>query len=481
MCPIDWIHKALGITIFSKGQAAILEALPQAIAQNKPIVVPSANSQGKDFISSCIAPWFLYNYQPSRVVITAPTDRQVKDIMWAELETRFNNALIPLPGNLITCKLEIEPGWYIIGFTTKETGSMTGKAQGFHSPHVCVIASEAQAIDDKIFEQLDSILNTTVNLLIMIGNPLRTTGTFARAIDDTTHNIVLTLDALESPNYRHRKDVIPGMASYTWVEKKREQWNPEGTEDHPLWRARVRGLKPRSSIDTVFMQELVDRGVKQQPRQTVRKIAVSCDPAGMGDDEQVIYGGQSGRIIKTDIQAQEKAPASVSRILQMVRTIGANHISIECDGMGAPIAQFLDPIKPAGVTLQYVYACGKTQAAQSKSASARQKDPYENARAEMWFYAKEEVEAGREQIPDDEFLKQELVEMKYFINRQGKIQLEDKDDLKDRIGRSCNRADAWVQNVWARKFAKPIVGKDRWRETDDTDEVSTTVKSAMAA
>ncbi len=449
----------------------ILESIPRAIAENKPIIVPSANMQGKDFICGRIPLWFLFSYAPSKVIITAPTDRQVKEVIWAELSTAWNNAPLEMPGRLLTCKVDVEPDWFILAFTTKESGDQTGKAQGFHSPNICVIVSEAQAVEDKIFEQLDSLLGGKNNLMIMIGNPLRTTGTFARAIDDTTHNIVIQLDALESPNYREKKIVIPGMASFEWIEKRRQLWNPEGTEDDPRWLARVRGKKPNSSIDTLFYPDLIEKMVTQEPRQTVRKIVVSNDPAGMGDDEEVIYAGISGRISKQDIQAKSTGPSSCSRTLQMVREVGANHIIIDCDGLGQPIADFIRKIKPESVTLQEIHSQGKPEDEQ-----------YYNLAAEIWFYAEAESEAGRERIPDDEYLKQELEERKYFINAKGKIQLESKDDVKDRLGRSPNRADSWVMNVWARKVSKVDHKKDAWSDdTGEHHEVSAGAQSAMAA
>lgn len=437
--------------------------------------MPSANAQGKDFICSAIAPWFLYNYTPSRVVITAPTDRQVKEVMWSELETRFNNARVELPGKLVTGKLEIEPNWKMIGFTTKETGQHTGKAQGFHSPHVCVIVSEAQAVEDKIYEQLDSLLLGEVNLLILIGNPLRTTGKFARSIRNTTDNIVISLDALDSINYKAKKTVIPGMASYEWIEKKRKEYCKDGREDHPLWLARVRGRLPTSAIDTVFSTEMVEKMV-EKPGQTIvlkqltRKIVVSCDPAGMGDDEQVIYGNISGQIKETDILPLCRAPEAASRCLQMVKKMGSNHLIIECDGLGQPIADIIRDIKPAGVTLQEVHESGKPE------------DPqFENARAEIFWYARTQAEDGKETIPDDEILKQELQEIHYFINLKGRIQIEPTEDIKERLGRSPNRAVAWVLNVWGRRSARPVRNRSTWESESESGSVRSGIRSAMAA
>lgn len=472
MLPIVWISKVLGISKFSAGQADILQAIPEAIAKNKPIVVPSANSQGKDFLASCISLWFLYNYQPSKVIFTAPTDRQVKEIMWAELQSRWNNAKIPLPGRTITCKVDIEPNWFMLGFTTKESAGSIGKAQGFHSENICVIISEAQAVENSIFDQFDSILTATNNLQILIGNPLATTGRFASSIKNTTDNIVIRLDALDSPNVLEKKIVIPGMASHEWVEKMRKRYDPEGTGDHPIWMARVRGLLPHSAIDAVFSIDLVDKGVSQVPLQRNRKIATSCDPARMGDDDCVIYGGISGRIVEEDIQAQSRADSVCSRVLQVNKKIGGNHILCEADGLGGPICDFLRKLKPDNVYLQEVYMNG----------AAEDSEHYANMRAQMYFYAKEQVEQGKEQIPDDEYLKQELVATKYFYNiKTGKIQLIPKEDIKDDIGRSPNRADAWVMNVWARKSSAVVRKPNSWNDQKSSGEISSRVRSAMAA
>ncbi len=426
--------------------------------------------QGKDYICGRIPLWFLFSYFPSKVIITAPTDRQVKEVIWAELSTAWNNAVLEMPGRLLTCKVDVEPDWFILAFTTKESGDQQGKAQGFHSPNVCVIISEAQAVEDKIKEQLDSLLGGEHNLLIEIGNPLRTSGFFARDIEDTTNNIVIHLDALDSPNYLEKRIMIPGMASYDWIEKRRQLWNPEGTEDDPRWLARVRGKKPQSSIDTLFSPELIEQMTIQEPKQTVRKIVVSNDPAGMGDDEEVIYAGVSGRISKQDIQIKSTGPSSCSRTLQMTKESGANHIIIDCDGLGQPIADFIRKIKPESIVLQEIHAQGKPE-----------DDQYYNLSAEMWFYAKAEAESGRERIPNDEYLKQELEERKYFINARGKIQLESKDDVKDRLGRSPNRADSWIMNVWARKTSAVVHKKDVWNDSGEHHEVSTGAQSAMAS
>lgn len=467
--PIEWVSKALKVTRFSKGEAEILAALPRAIAERKPIVVASGHAQGKDFICSTIPLWFLCNYYPSKSILTAPTDRQVKEIMWGEIQQRWNDAPVKLPGRIITCKVDVEPNHFVLGFTTKETGNMTGKFQGFHSQHICVIVSEAQAVADNIFEQMEGVLTSSVALQVLIGNPLRSSGKFARMIKDTTNNIVIHLSALDSPNYRHRREVIPGMASYEWVEEKRKAWG----EQHPLWFSRVLGELPPGGIDSVFSLELIDQGRTQTVRSTIIKRTVSCDPAGMGDDECVVNGMDTGVEVKKDIMPQSKAGEVCSHVLQVVKEIGANHVTVERDGLGGPIADFVEGLASSGVTVDGVSMAGKSS------------DPqYANFRAEVYFFARGQLEKGLVSIPkDDVFLEEELAETKYFFNLKGKIQIESKEDIKERLGRSPNRADAWVLNVWGQAQAERIYKNDSWDQdhSPESSGVSTSIQSAMGA
>lgn len=51
-------------------------------------------------------------------------------------------------------------------------------------------------------------------------------------------------------------------------------------------------------------------------------------------------------------------------------------------------------------------------------------------------------------LPPDEELLQELTETKWFFRSDGKIQVEPKEEIKERIGRSPDKADALANTFW---------------------------------
>jgi len=67
---------------------------------------------------------------------------------------------------------------------------------------------------------------------------------------------------------------------------------------------------------------------------------------------------------------------------------------------------------------------------------------FANRRAQSFWHLATELQRGRIALPADEKLFDELLQIKARTNSVGKIQLESKDDLRARLGRSPDRADA---------------------------------------
>ncbi len=463
--PDHYFKERLNMKKWWDGELQMLDAIPKAIRDKKNIVVTSGHALGKDYICGGLVPYFLEVWGPCIVINTAPTDRQVKEVMWGEIQAHYANAETKPPGILLTQKIDIAPKWYAIGFTTKETGSMVGKFQSFHARRVFVIVSEAQAVADTIYQQIDSILTGQVGLQIMIGNPLRATGQFARAIDNKKSNIVIRLDCELNPNFLEDREVVPGLCSRGWVMNKRKVIGP-GYETDPRYLARVKGIKPKTSIDTIFSEELVEKMINRETRQTQMKRGVGVDVARFGDDECVIYGGTNGKVEASDIYADPvRTNKTASRAVIINNKIGkGNFIAVDTTGLGSGTADTLVALEMEGVDIIEI-----------ESASTDRKivgAEYHNLRAQMWFTALQRAMEGKASIPNDPVLIEELKIVTFWVNNRGLIQIESKEELKepDRLGHSPNRADGWIYLQWGFEQSESIKNQDKWAEQTDSQD-----------
>ena len=175
--------------------------------------------------------------------------------------------------------------------------------------------------------------------------------------------------------------------------------------------------------------------------QPFTKKIIACDPAEMGDDETVIYALENEKKIDQDIFAQKRPMETVGRIIAMKRKHKANLIVGDALGVGSGIFSRLDEMDEPTLALK---------------VSEKSSDPskFFNLRAEIYWYAREQFQ---ERLPKifDEQLMAELSAIKHHRNSFSQIQIEKKEEIKKRIGRSPDRADAWVMGLWGLKFATP--------------------------
>lgn len=496
--PVLWCVERLGIRCslepgYVEGdemdahQKALLRELPRSIVTRRPIVVSSANAMGKDYIISGRASlWFYECFGPEcKVVMTGPTERQVATIMWNELKSA--HARRPSQdemGRLLACYLDGGPDHFITAFTTKETEIAVGKFQGIHSSRLMVIVSEAQGVDKQIFEQIEGLTMAEILIVIYLGNPLTDTGEYSRMIDDTANNNVITLDAYDSINVKTGLHKIPGIVNRSWVEDKERRWNADKSGKDPRYMARVRGQKPTSGINAVISRDLYRQAQAKQGKiswWSGRFGTIGVDPALTGTDDMIIRVLVSGEWVDRLQIPYCEAPEAVSHIALMQKKHfedGGCVVVIESDGLGLPIAQFYRRTMPTKLKfpMQLIEFHG--------SCSDREVvgQLYQNHRAEAAFYAKERMMQGHIAMPDDPDMEEEATSELFFTNpRTGRLQLEDKDDIRARLTRSPNDWDSAKCAVWGLKYATAIKNRDSWRGNSSPSRMMSPGGSSMAA
>src|SRR5690348_9062128 len=95
--------------------------LTLSVRDHRNTAVRSNNGSGKTFHLARLALWFLYAFGPDAVVInTAPTWTQVENQFWRYLRDAYQKAPIPLGGNLLKTKLDIDETWFALGLANDE-------------------------------------------------------------------------------------------------------------------------------------------------------------------------------------------------------------------------------------------------------------------------------------------------------------------------------------------------------------------------
>jgi len=107
-----------------------------------------------------------------------------------------------------------------------------------------------------------------------------------------------------------------------------------------------------------------------------------------------------------------------------------------------PNAIFIDTIGVGAGVMDRLEELGQKVIDANNSMKADKNDIYQNKRAESYFRLRDFIRKGGK-IPNDKELKEELLAVRYIHNKMsGKIQIQAKEDIKETLGRSPDKADS---------------------------------------
>ncbi len=257
-----------------------------SIRDNQFTAVRAGHSVSKTFTLGRAITWFKTCYQPSTVITTAPSDNQVRNQLWREIHAAIAGAKVPLGGKVTTLQWDVKPGkevlgslepeerekWeknFAIGFSTSPDSAAehATKMQGWHNEWLLVAIDEACGIIPQIWRTImEGLIIDSQCKVIAIGNPTDPECDFARACYSSDAELnegnkaytsdegwnVITVSAMDTPNYKQGRRAIPGLAGREYVERiiKKYGENGDGT------RLRVKGLFPTHKEGTYYGAKL---------------------------------------------------------------------------------------------------------------------------------------------------------------------------------------------------------------------------------
>jgi hypothetical protein len=427
--PEKWIKERLNGDIWSK-QREIMES----VRDNRKTAVRSCHSAGKSHIAAATACWWIDSHDPGEafVVTTAPTFPQVRAILWRYMNRMHKSA--KLVGTMHQTEWSL--GGELVAFGRKPSDYSESAFQGIHAPKVLVILDEACGVPETLWVGAEVITTTPGCRILAIGNPDVPGTPFERACENW-HSI--KIDAYSTPNFTG-EDVPPKVAdqliSPEWVDEKRLDWG----EDNPLFQAKILAEFPRDAKDAVVRGSDVARC--QIPRDLVYgpgellPVELGVDVGGGGDDTVIRErrGPVAGRewVLSTD-RPELIAPA----VIRAIEKTGATACKIDSIGVGAGLlGELRNRADAKGCRMVGVKASNKPS-----------RSEFANTRAEYWWMARTLSETGGwdlSQMENADNTVAQLCNPRYSLNLAGKILIEKKEDIKERLGRSPDNAEALI-------------------------------------
>jgi phage terminase large subunit len=197
------------------------------------------------------------------------------------------------------------------------------------------------------------------------------------------------------------------------------------------------------------------------------KRLITCDPARYGDDETVIYLLKNTEIAESEICGKKSLMHTANILHTISHKNGDCLIVVDVCGIGAGVVDRLIEM-------------GDNVLGIDNASKSEEPEKYYNLRSQIWCKAADMFADGDIQLKNaDHRLQGQLCTPRYEF-RHGKILIEAKADIKKRLGNSPDRADAYVNGVYALDFVEgELVGrKDSYSE--DEDDVYSGSYTAMA-
>lgn len=405
-----------------------------ALTQNMRLAMKACKGPGKTALLAWVAWWFLTCFLHPKIVATSITSDNLADGLWSEMakwqqRSEFLKAAFRWHKTRIV-SVDHPETWFMSARTWPKGSDSSQQANtlaGLHADNMLFILDEVGGIPDSVLAAAEAGLANDLGeagkcaKIIMAGNPTHTEGPLYRACTVEKHLWHVTEITSDPDNPKRTPRV-----SVQWA---RDQIQKYG-RDNPWVLVNVFGQFPPASINSLLGVEEVNAAMRRAPREDDFAHAqkrMGIDVARFGDDRSVIFKRQ-GLMTYAPIEMRGLRTTEIAaRVIHEKREFASEMDFVDDTGhWGHGV---IDNLMAAGYPAHGIQF-------HAPAINPR----YKNRRAEMWIEMSEWVKRGG-CLPNVPELVGELVTPTYtFVN--GKFQLEDKDQVKERLGRSPDLADA---------------------------------------
>ena len=422
--PVQFVRQCLGIEP-DDWQIEIL----CAFAKNQRLAMKAAKGPGKTAVLSWLCWNFLVTRPYPKIAATSISWDNLADGLWTEMaKTQSKSELLKTEfqwtKTRIVYKKQPEQWWMSARTWAKGANSsqQADTLAGLHADYLLFVIDEAGGVPDSVMAAAEAGLSTGIETKIVIaGNPTHLEGPLYRAATSERHLWYL-VNITGDPNNPKRSKRI----SIQWAKDQISKYG----ETNPWVVVNVFGEFPPSSMNALLGPDEIERAMNKHLREDQYDFAqkrIGVDVSRFGDDRTILFPRQ-GLASFTPVEMRNARTNEIAARLAQAKVKWGSEIEL-IDDTGGWGAGVVDSMIQAGYSPMPINFSGKAL-----------DNRYFNKRSEMWFMMAEWVKRGGA-LPNIPELARELSVPTYTFHN-GKLRLEEKEMIKERLGFSPDMADA---------------------------------------
>ncbi|MGF2655822.1 terminase [Serratia marcescens] len=407
--------------------------LQNPVTRHQPLLICRASGHGigKSAWISMLVKWGMDTCEDCKVVVTANTENQLRTKTWPEIAKWQRLSITSDWFNCTATAIYANDPAHAKSWRADAVPWSENNTEAFAGLHnkgkrIILIFDEASNIADLVWEVAEGALTDegTEIIWVAFGNPTRNMGRFRECFR----------------KYRHRwkgKQIDSRTVEGTNKEQI-AKWEEDNGEDSDFFKVRVRGIFPDASETQFIPTGLTDAALARVV--TERDVAhaptiIGVDPAYSGADDAVIY-------MRRGLHA---------------KLLWRGSKTTDDLIMAKRIADFEDQYHADAVHIDFGYGTGLHSIGSGWGRSwtlvpfgSASSDPQmARKRGEMFNNCKTWLKLGG--ALDERETAEDLSSAEYKVRVDGKIEMEPKEDIKKRLGRSPGCGDALLLT-----FAFPV-------------------------
>lgn len=438
-----------------EGPTRYQNEIMEALVENRRVCVRGPRGLGKTGLSSWIIWWFSLTRDAMevdwKVATTASNNRQLVVFLWPEIHKwgrKLNWLKIgreaPNPKDELTTRmLRLRTGQaYAVASDRSDA------TEGAHADHMLYMFDESKAIPDVMWDSAEGSLVKKNAMAVAVSTPGIPSGRFYE----------IQSKRPEHKNWWVRRVTLQeaidaGRIDAQWANDRREQWG----ENSALYKNHVVGDFAQDEDDVLiplwWIEKATERWYERQESRDHDLTVIDqlgLDVARMGGDKTVLAKRSGMTILPLEKYGKQDTMKTAGLPIPYLRHNPQLPCNIDIVGIGAGVYDRVTEQFPDNENIMPFHPQEKTD-----FRDASELWQFQDVYSAAWWYVRENLDPSNPRklpellaLPPDDDLPAELSVPLWNITSNGKIQVERKEKVKDRVGHSPDCADAVVMAVW---------------------------------